>query len=200
MIGALPQYLTIGAEDYEIRTDYRNVLQVFEAFSDPDLPDGEKGIVAIKLLLKPFQYAEDVLEAEENGFDVNEAFKQIVWFISSGKESGEKKELPVYDWMQDEQMIFSAVNKVAGQETRSEDYIHWWTFLGYFNEIGEGDFSFVVGIRNKLNKKKKLEKYEQEYFNSHKEVVDLKKRMSKEELEREREVKAHYEEVWRNLV
>lgn len=195
MIGALPQYLTIGAEDYEIRTDYRNVLQVFEAFSDPDLPDGEKGIVAIKLLLKPFQYAEDVLEAEENGFDVNEAFKQIIWFISAGKEPGDNKELPVYDWLQDEQMIFSAVNKVAGRETRSEDYIHWWTFLGWFNEIGEGDFSFVVGIRNKLNHGKKLEKYEHEYLSKHKDVVRIKKRLTEEEKKEEDAYKTLLDEV-----
>lgn len=200
MIGELPEYLVVGAVDYTIRSDYRNILQIFEAFQDPELSQEEKWIVAIYLMFEDFLCADDVFEVVENGFDIEEAVKQIVWFISAGKEPGDKNELPVYDWLQDEQMIFSAVNKVAGRETRSEDYIHWWTFLGWFNGIGEGDFSFVVGIRNKLNKKKKLEKYEQEYLNSHKEVVELKKRMSKEELEREKKVKAHYEEMWRNLV
>ena len=42
MIGALPETLTVGGEDYSIRTDYRNVLQVFEAFQNPDLSDVEK--------------------------------------------------------------------------------------------------------------------------------------------------------------
>lgn len=196
MIGLLPEKITIGAEEYEIRSDYRNVLSAFEVFQDPDMEEWEKWIASIKLLIKPFVYADDVFEAIEDGFDTEEAAKQIIWFISAGKETGDNKELPVYDWAQDEQMIFSAVNKVAGRETRSEDYIHWWTFLGWFNGIGEGDFSFVVGIRNKLNKKKKLEKYEQEYLNNHKEVVELKKRLTKEELE----AKDHYKEVWRNLV
>lgn len=195
MIGALPQTLTIGAEEYEIRSDYRDVLQVFEAFSDPELPEGEKGIVAIKLLLEPFKYAQDVLGAQENGFDVNEAFEKIVWFIYAGKQSGNNKELPVYDWLQDEQMIFSAVNKVAGRETRSEDYIHWWTFLGWFNGIGEGDFSFVVGIRNKLNHGKKLEKYEREYLSKHKDVVRIKKRMTEEEKKEEEAYQALLDEV-----
>ncbi len=196
MIGSLPQSIQIGAEEHDLRSDYRDVLQVFEAFSDPELEQGEKWIVALYLLIEPFSCADDVFGAAENGFDIEEAVKQIVWFISAGKELGDKKEPPLYDWLQDEQMIFSAVNKVAGRETRSDEYIHWWTFLGWFNGIGEGDFSFVVGIRNKLNKKKKLEKHEQEYLNSYKEVVELKKRIYKEELE----VKDHYKEVWRNLV
>lgn len=190
MIGILPECLTVGDTDYIVRSDYRDVLQVFEAFSDPELPQGEKWIVAIYLLLEPFSCADDVLEAAESGFNVDEAARQIIWFISGGKEPGDKKELPVYDWMQDEQMIFSAVNKVAGKETRELEYLHWWTFLGYFNEIGEGNFSFVVGIRSKLNKHKKLEKHEKEYLNSNPELVKLKKIESKEESEQRAECNA----------
>lgn len=195
MIGALPQTLTIGVEEYEIRSDYRDVLQVFEAFSDPELEQGEKWIVAIYLLFEYFSCADDVFEALESGFDIEEAVKQIIWFISAGKEPGDKNELPVYDWLQDEQMIFSAVNKVAGRETRSEDYIHWWTFLGWFNEIGEGDFSFIAGIRNKLNYGKKLEKYEREYLNKHKDVVRIRKRLTEEEKKEEEAYQALLDEV-----
>lgn len=195
MIGELPEYLMIEAVDYPIRSDYRNVLQVFEAFQDPELSQEEKWIVAIYLMFEDFLCADDVFEAVENGFDIEEAAKQIVWFISAGKEPGESKELPTYDWLQDEQMIFSAVNKVAGKETRAEDYIHWWTFLGCFNEIGEGDFSFVVGIRNKLNHGKKLEKYEREYLSKHKDVVRIRKRLTEEEKKEEDEYQALLDEV-----
>ncbi len=195
MIGALPETLTVGGVDYPIRSDYRNVLYVFEAFSDPELTQEEKWIVAIYLLFEPFTCDDDVLETVENGFNVDEAVKQIIWFISAGKESGDKKEFPVYDWEQDEQMIFSEVNKVAGKETREEEYLHWWTFLGYFNGIGEGNFSFIVGIRSKLNNHKKLEKHEREFLNKNKKLVELQKRMTKEELEEEAERKALLDEV-----
>lgn len=195
MIGLLPEYLTVGEDKYKIRSDYRNVLQVFEVFADPELEQGEKWIVAIYLLLEPFACADDVLEAVENGFDADEAAKQIVWFISSGQETGDKKELPSYDWIQDEQMIFSAVNKVAGKETREMEYLHWWTFLGYFNEVGEGNLTFVVGIRNKLNKHKKLEKHEREFLNNNSKLVMLEKRKTKEELEQEAKYKALLERL-----
>lgn len=195
MIGALPEVLTVGGEDYSIRTDYRNVLQVFEAFQDPELTQEEKWIVAIYLLFEGFSCDDDVLEAAQDGFDLGEAMKQISWFISAGQPEKQVLEQPTYNWTQDEQMIFSAVNKVAGRETRELEYLHWWTFLGYFNEVGEGTFSFIVGIRNKLNKGKKLEKHEKEFLSHNKELVLMKKPLTKEEQEREDAYKSLLDEV-----
>lgn len=195
MIGTLPEVLTVGGEDYPIRTDYRNILQVFEAFQDPDLQPEEKWIVAIYLLFENFSCANDVLEAAQDGFDLGEAMKQISWFISAGQPEKQVLEQPTYNWTQDEQMIFSAVNKVAGRETRELEYLHWWTFLGYFNEVGEGTFSFIVGIRNKLNKGKKLEKHEKEFLSHNKELVLMKKPLTKEEQEQEDAYKSLLDEV-----
>ena len=195
MIGALPEVLTVGGEEYPIRTDYRNVLQVFEVFQDPELTQEEKWIVAIYLLFENFSCADDVLEAAQNGFDLGEAMKQISWFISAGQPEKQVLEQPTYNWTQDEQMIFSAVNKVAGRETRELEYLHWWTFLGYFNEVGEGTFSFIVGIRHKLNKGKKLEKHEKEFLSHNKELVLMKKPKTNEEQEQEDAYKALLDEV-----
>lgn len=195
MIGALPEALTVGGEDYPIRTDYRNVLQVFEAFQDPELTQEEKWIVAIYLLFEDFACDDDVMKAAQDGFDLGEAMKQISWFISAGQPEKQVLEQPTYNWTQDEQMIFSAINKVAGQETRELEYLHWWTFLGYFNEVGEGTFSFIVGIRHKLNKGKKLEKHEKEFLSHNKELVLMKKPLTKEEQEQEDAYKSLLDEV-----
>lgn len=195
MIGALPEALTVGGEEYPIRTDYRNVLQVFEAFQDPELQPEEKWIVAIYLLFEDFSCANDVLQAAQNGFDLGEAMGRISWFISAGQPEKQVLEQPTYNWTQDEQMIFSAVNKVAGKETRELQYLHWWTFLGYFNEVGEGTFSFIVGIRNKMNKGKKLEKHEKEFLSHNKELVLMKKPLTKEEQEQEDAYKSLLDEV-----
>lgn len=195
MIGALPETLTVGGEGYHIRTDYRNVLQVFEAFQDPELQPEEKWIVAIYLLFEDFSCADDVLQAAQNGFGLEEAMRQISWFISAGQPEKQVLEQPTYNWTQDEQMIFSAVNKVAGRETRELEYLHWWTFLGYFNEVGEGAFSFIVGIRHKLNKGKKLEKHEKEFLSHNKELVLMKKPKTKEEQEQEDAYKSLLDEV-----
>lgn len=187
MIGALPETLPVGGEEYPIRTDYRNVLQIFEAFQDPELTKEEKWTVAIYLMFEDFSCADDVLQAAQDGFNLEEAIKQISWFISAGQPEKHILEKPTYNWKQDEQIIFSAINKVAGRETRDLKYMHWWTFLGYFNEVGESTFSFIVGIRHKLNKKKKLEKLEKEFLAQNKELVMLERQKSKEEQEQENE-------------
>lgn len=195
MIGNLPEFLLVNDREYRIRSDYRNILQIFEAFSDPELTAEEKWIVAIYIIFEDFSCAYDVIEAFQNGFDLEEAIKQISWFISAGKKLKDEKEPPVYDWIQDEQMIFSSVNHVAGKEVREVDYMHWWTFLGYFNEIGEGTFSYITGIRDKINKGKKLDKQEIEFYRKNKDLIKIKPRKTEEELKQEEEDNALINEI-----
>ena len=191
MIGGLPETLTVGGREYPIRTDYRDVLQVLEAFSDEELEHIEKWIVTVYLLFEDFSCADDVLEAVEDGFDLGEAVEQISWFLSVGKPEEKDRDAPLYDWKQDEQMIFAAVNKVAGREVREADYMHWWTISGYVNSVDKDDFwTFVISIRDKLNKKKKLEKNEREFLNKNRELVILEKRKTREEQELEMRYKA----------
>jgi hypothetical protein len=92
-----------------------------------------------------------------------------------------KSNTKILDWKQDEQMIFGSINKVAGKEVRSEKFMHWWTFLGYFSEIDEGLLSTVINIRKKKAKGKKLEKYEQEFVRENQELINIKKELTEEE-------------------
>ncbi len=184
MIGVLPETLTVSGVEYPIRTDYRNVIQIFEAFQDPELYPEEKQIVSVYLLFSDFAGPDDVDAAVGNGFDLEEAVKQIAWFIAAGR-SEKKEDHPTYSWRQDEQMIFSAVNKVAGTETRELPYLHWWTFVGYFNEIDECTFTYIMGIRHKINEGKKLEKHEREFLAKNHEMVEIKPVLTKEEQEQE---------------
>ena len=172
MIGKLPTSIQIDGVHYKIRTDYRDILRIFEAFADNDLTDQEKWTVAVVIF---FEIVPSNLE---------EAIKQFKWFINRGEEEKQDNRAlkPLYDWEQDEQMIFQAVNKVAGKEVRELEYMHWWTFLGLFSEIGESLFASVVNIRNKKNKGKTLEKHEREFYKANKDVIDIKKRYSNEQL------------------
>lgn len=169
MIGSLPVSLEVDGKDYAIRTDFRVILLVFQALADPELTEQEKAAVILQSLYK---------ELPE---DLQGALEKAVWFMDGGGQTFRSGEKRVMDWEQDEQMIFAAVNKVAGYETRAADYLHWWTFLGFFNEIGEGLFSTVVHIRQKRNRGKRLDKTEEEFYRRNREAVNLKKRLSKEE-------------------
>ena len=78
------------------------------------------------------------------------------------------------DWEQDERILFPAINSAAGKEVRALDYLHWWTFMGYFMEIRESTYAQVLQLRQKRAKGKKLEKWELEF-------CIIKKRLSQEE-------------------
>ncbi len=55
--------------------------------------------------------------------------------------------------------------------------------MGYFMEIEEGTFSMVLGIRQKIAKGKKLEKWEEEFYRNNKALCDIKARYTQEEHE-----------------
>lgn len=180
MIGQLPKSLIVDGNNYKIRTDFRVALLIFQAFNDTELSDNEKMQVMVECLY------ENIDDVNEN--NIEESMKQAVWFLDGGPTTTESSKKvtsnkKIIDWEQDEQMIFSAINKVAGYETRATEYLHWWTFLGFFNEIGEGLFTTVISIRNKKNKGKKLEKHEQEFYRENKSLIDLKQKYSVEEQE-----------------
>lgn len=174
MIGCLPKTIGINGTDYEIRSDYRDCLNIMTAFQDPDLSTEEQFEVCLEVMYPSFESIPDC--------DIEEALRKAVLFLDCNREDEESSlEKPVYDWEQDEQIIFSAINKVARQEVRAVEYMHWWTFLGYFQEIGQGTFSTVVSIRDKKNKGKKLEDWEKEFVRDNPDIVQLNIKRSHEE-------------------
>lgn len=167
MLGQLPTKLDIGGVSCDINPDFRNVLQIIDALNDTALSDGEKTFILLRRLYPRF----DMLPRDRYADAVQAAFS----FIECGKSGDKKKRAPkVVDWGKDEQLIFAAVNKVAGREVRTEPFLHWWTFLGYYQSVDREDlFSFVISIRQKKARCKKLEKYETEFYNANREMCDI---------------------------
>lgn len=119
------------------------------------------------------------------GSAYQEACQKAVEFIDYAVTDKRPKPRTM-DWQQDAPLIIPAVNKVAGKEVRAMEYLHWWTFLGYFMEIDEGIFSQVLAIRQKKTRRKKLEKWEKEFEKNNAALVKLNKVVSKEQ-QREKE-------------
>lgn len=172
-IGDLPDSLLVNGKEHPIRSDYRWVLRICCAFNDPELEKSDKVYVTLQVLYEDF---EDMDQA-----DYEAAFKAALEFIDHGIKGDDTKSPRVMDWEQDEGILFPAVNKVAGFETRSAEYLHWWTFVGYYMEISEGVFSNVLSLRMKKAKGKPLEKWEREYWNANKSVCVLQTKLSAEE-------------------
>lgn len=176
MIGELPRAVSVNGTEYAVRTDFRDILKTIAAFSDPELEDNEKVYICL------FIFYEDFESIPRNDYEM--AFKAAIAFIdhSADEDPEDAKKVPhVMDWEQDEAIMFPAINKVAGFETRAAEYVHWWTFMGYYMEISEGVFSNVLSIRLKKAKGKKLEKWEREFWNSNKSICTLREKLSEEE-------------------
>ena len=179
----LPTSITVDGTVYAIRTDFRAVLDVLTAMNDPDLflPDAseqERAWVQVDTALQILIEDYDKLPPE-NYFD---AYSQLIEFIDCGmKEDSNKPPVHLMDWEQDAQVIIPAINRVQGKEIRSLPYLHWWTFLGAYMEIGDCLFSQIVNIRQKKQKHQKLEKWEQEFYRNNKTMIDLHRKLSMEE-------------------
>jgi len=174
---SLPKSLEVNGTEYSIRTDYRDILRIIEAMNDPDLDEAEKAYISFFILYEDFE------NIPVDSYE--EAFKQLVWFIDCGDDREHKPttQAKLIDFEQDANIMIPAINRVAGKEIRDLEYLHWWTFLGYYMEVGECTFSTVISIRSKRAKGKKLEKWEQEFFNANKDLVLIRHKESEEEKE-----------------
>lgn len=171
MLGVLPQTLNINGRAYKIRSDYRDILQIIAAFGDKELSDEEKAYVCLKRLFV-------AMESIPNS-DYQDAYEAAITFIEC-HISDRKPSPKVVNWEKDEQLIFPAINKVAGMEVRAVPYMHWWTFLGYFQSIDREDiWGFILTIRQKRAKGKKLEKYEKDFLNANRDICEVEFREEK---------------------
>lgn len=50
MLGLLPTKLEINSRQFDIRSDYRNILCIFEAFADDQLTSEDKLFICLKRL------------------------------------------------------------------------------------------------------------------------------------------------------
>lgn len=162
---ALPKTVEVDGRHVPIRSDFRAALDICAALNDPELTDRDRSEVAVKIFYPEWDRITNYQEAVE----------RLLWFLSAGMDSDERKQQPpkLMDWAQDFKLIVAPVNRIAGRDVRELKYLHWWTFIGYYMEIGDCLFSTIVSIRRKKQQHKPLEKWEKEFYNENRELVDL---------------------------
>ena len=170
----LPTSVEIDGTEYKItnKCDYRMVLDVICALNDNELDDEQKVKTAL------YVFYEDITPCQ----DLEKAIKEMYKIIAYGEEQEENQEQKpkLMDWEHDFNLLVAPINRVLGYEIRSVNYLHWYTFLSGYYEIGECTFSNVVSIRSKKAKGKKLEKWEQEFYRENKKMVDLPQNLTEE--------------------
>lgn len=157
----LPTEIYIQDKAFHIREngDFRMVLECFSCLEDLELSENERVLCAL-IIFYDFENLEDLQKLP----DLEEAVKEMYKFFEADMPEAKKgQDYKLINWDTDSAMICSAINKVAGIEIRGQQYVHWWTFMGYYLAVGESSLSTVVGIRSKIIKGKKLEKWEKQF-------------------------------------
>lgn len=177
MVGELPKSIIINGEEWDIRTDFRDILKIILAFGDPNVDNAEKIFICLHILYEGFE------EMPEDDYET--AFREALRFIDCDMPESRKKahSARTMDWEQDNSILFAAINKVAGCEVRTMTYLHWWSFMGYFMEIStDGVFGSVLRLRQKKrNRKTPLDKAEKEFWTANRELCEIKPKLSDEE-------------------
>ena len=159
----LPTTVNIDGVDYPIRSDFRVILELMEALNDAELTNEEKAECLIVMFYP-----------DGCGTNAQKAVDACLEFIDMGKSDKHKPKPRLMDWERDFNYIISPVNRVLGFEARSVDYLHWWTFLSAYMEIGSKCLmAQIIDLRAKLASGKKLEKHEREWLRKNQELVVL---------------------------
>ena len=159
---SIPTSITVDDKIYKIRNrgDYRTVLDCFEVLEDVELEQKERLLACLMIFFEDFNELSDLLDCKDLEPLVHEMF---VFFSCGDASEAQRQSKKLMDWKQDSQLICAAVNTVAHMEVRAIEYLHWWTFMGYYMSIGESLYSTIISIRDKIVNGKKLEKYEKEF-------------------------------------
>lgn len=160
----LPTKVTVDGLEFNIRErgDFRMVLDCFKALQDEELSEDYRVLASLLIFYNELNSMDDLYVYEPH---LNELAKEMFKFINGGDENspGAERDVTLIDWEQDSTLVCAAINNVAKQEIRSIEYLHWWTFLGYYMSIGESVLSTVVSIRDKIAHHKKLEQWEKDF-------------------------------------
>lgn len=162
----IPTNIIIEEEQFGIRNggDYRMVLDCFSALNDTELSEHVRVIACLMIFYEDFNDMSFMYILDDD--TLLKLVQEMYKFFNCGQDEDTHKNSPrLIDWDKDEQLVCSAINKVAGKEVRAVEYMHWWTFIGYYMAIGESALSTVVSIRYKIVHNKKLEKYEKDFKN-----------------------------------
>lgn len=164
----LPESAEIQGVTYPMRTDYRCILDILTDLSDPETDGQDRALAVLVGLYQDF----DNMPQEHYEDAVNAGIR----FINCDSGDAPHKAPRLVDWELDYPLIISPINRVMGKEVRAVEYMHWYTFLAAYQEIGDCTFAQVVRIRDHLARGKALDKSDREWYRKNRHLVDFKRK------------------------
>lgn len=176
MMYDLPTTVEVCGKTYDIRSDYRAVLDICAVLEDGELDEQDKIAAILDIFYPSF--------VEMPPVHYGEALSACFRFIDceEGEEAGPSGP-KLMDWERDFRYIVAPVNRVLGREIRDVEYLHWWSFVAAYREIGDCLFAQIVRIRERKAKGKPLDKADAEWYRRNRGIVDLKTTYTEEDNE-----------------
>ena len=189
---SLPIAVELNGASFGIRDkgDFRMVLDCFSALNDEELTAQERVWASLIIFYEDFDDLEDLAKDD---LDLVSLQQEMFKFFNGGEDSvtSNTEGHNLIDWDKDSNLICSAVNNVAHTEVRALDYLHWWTFMGYYMAVGECPLSHIIGIRHKIANSEKLEKYEQKFIQDNPDYFTMDYRTAEQ-----KEIDEYVQNLW----
>lgn len=171
--GSLAVTLEVCGREYAIRSDYRVALDICATLADPELDRRDQALMAMIALYTDFK---DIPAAH-----YLEALQKCAWYLNGGDDERRLPGPKLMDWKQDFRYIIAPINRVLGREARAQEYLHWWTFLSAYYEIGDCLFTQIVRIRYLQAYGKPMDKEDWEWYRRNRQLVELRHTYTEQE-------------------
>lgn len=150
------------------------MLDALAVLHDDELEPVEQRLACLRIFYPRWQELPDPAEA----------FAKAMEFVNLGQPINPEKppKAALADWDKDAPLIAPAVDEVLGYSCRQCAYLHWWDFIGAYQNIDpEGLFGTVVRVRSKRRKGKKLDKSEEDFCRDNPDLIELPHKRTAEE-------------------
>lgn len=188
----LPISVEICGKEYDIREkcEHRIILAVIEALTDKKENQNFNLHCAMRIFFENCDDLPDPLYAfsEEEKAVCTECANVINEIINCGKKNSggteDENEKKIMDWKHDYPIIAPPVSRVLGYSVRDKNnYTHWYDYIGAMKEVGDCYWTNILNIRSKLNKGKKLENHEIEFYKNNKDDILIDSSLSQKDID-----------------
>lgn len=193
LIDYLPQYVTIGNEEYKINTNFRTCILFSLLMEDESLIEEEKIINALELFYSNEENSDKYNLLGENA---NKAVEKMLWFYICGKNNegqecqtkSTSKIKRIYDYEIDDMLIYSAFLDQYNIDLNSIKYLHWWKFKALFEGIKKDcKFSEVMSYRA-IDLKDIKDPEQKKFYKEMQTIYKLPEKINIEEKERNEKI------------
>lgn len=147
LLDSLPEAITVDGREYPIYTDFRTGIILEKILEDKKL-DGKEMFDCIMALY----FVEEVPENKQ------EALNGILDFYNCGKKKpkprrkakmqGRPEEKKGYDFLYDDDYVYSAFLTQYGVDLNDIEYLHWWKFMAMFKSLeSHNKIIEIIGYR-----------------------------------------------------